>query len=54
MPSLAQTSLVALTGYAGDGDRLRSLEGGFSEHFAKPLPLGRVLECIDRLARRAD
>jgi signal transduction histidine kinase/ActR/RegA family two-component response regulator len=54
IPSLARTSLVALTGYAGDGDRQRSLAGGFSEHFAKPLPLGRVLECIDRLARRAD
>ena len=54
IPSLSQTSLVALTGYAGDGDRRRSLAGGFTEHFAKPLPLSRVLECIDRLARRAD
>ena len=54
IPSLSRTSLVALTGYAGDGDRQRSLASGFSEHFAKPLPLSRVLECIDRLARRAD
>jgi len=54
MPNLSRTSLVALTGYAGDGDRQRSLAGGFSEHFAKPLPLVRVLECIDRLGRRAD
>ena len=54
IPSLSRTSLVALTGYAGDGDRERSLAGGFVEHFAKPLPLGRVLECIDRLARRPD
>ena len=29
-----------------------ALAGGFKEHFAKPLPLGRVLECIDLLARR--
>ena len=54
LPSLSRTSLVALTGYAGDGDRQRSLAGGFNEHFAKPLPLSRVLECVDRLARRAD
>jgi CheY-like chemotaxis protein/anti-sigma regulatory factor (Ser/Thr protein kinase) len=54
LPSLSRTSLVALTGYAGDGDRRRSLAGGFNEHFAKPLPLSRVLECIDRLARRTD
>jgi CheY-like chemotaxis protein len=54
IPSLSGAALVALTGYAGDGDRQRSLAGGFNEHFAKPLPLGRVLECIERLARRAD
>jgi CheY-like chemotaxis protein len=54
MPRLSRTSLVALTGYAGDGDRQRSLAVGFSEHFAKPLPLNRVLDCIDRLARPAD
>jgi signal transduction histidine kinase/ActR/RegA family two-component response regulator len=54
IPSLSRTALVALTGYAGDGDRQRSLAGGFNEHFAKPLPLSRVLECIERLARRAD
>jgi signal transduction histidine kinase/ActR/RegA family two-component response regulator len=54
IPSLSRTALVALTGYAGDGDRHRSLAGGFNEHFAKPLPLGRVLECIERLARRPD
>jgi signal transduction histidine kinase/ActR/RegA family two-component response regulator len=53
IPSLARTSLVALTGYAGDGDRQRSLASGFNEHFAKPVPLGRILECIERLAPRA-
>jgi signal transduction histidine kinase/ActR/RegA family two-component response regulator len=54
IPSLARTSLVALTGYAGDGDRQRSLSSGFNEHFAKPLPLARILECIERLAARPD
>jgi PAS domain S-box-containing protein len=52
IPSLARTCLVALTGYAGDGDRQRSLASGFNEHFAKPLPLGRVLDFIERLAPR--
>jgi PAS domain S-box-containing protein len=47
---LERTSLVALTGYAGDGDRQRSLASGFDEHFAKPLPLGRMLDFIERLA----
>jgi signal transduction histidine kinase/transcriptional regulator with GAF, ATPase, and Fis domain len=52
LPSLARTCLVALTGYAGDGDRQRSLASGFDEHFAKPLPLGRLLDFIERLAPR--
>ncbi len=52
IPSLAQTCLVALTGYAGDGDRQRSLASGFNEHFAKPLSLGRVLDFIEHLTPR--
>ncbi len=52
IPSLGRTCLVALTGYAEDGDRLRSLASGFDEHFAKPLPLDRVLDLIERLAPR--
>jgi CheY-like chemotaxis protein len=50
IPALARTCLVALTGYAGDDDRQRSLASGFNEHFAKPLPLARVLDFIERLA----
>jgi signal transduction histidine kinase len=48
-PSLARTTLVAFTGYAGDGDRARALASGFSEHFAKPLPIARLLGFIDSL-----
>ncbi len=29
--------LVALTGYGQEVDRLRALQAGFDEHFAKPL-----------------
>jgi signal transduction histidine kinase len=54
IPSLAPTCLVALTGYAGDGDRQRSLASGFNEHFAKPLSLGRVLDFIEHLAPRPE
>ena len=48
-PSLARTTLVAFTGYAGDGDRRRALASGFSEHFAKPLHIARLLAFIDSL-----
>jgi signal transduction histidine kinase/ActR/RegA family two-component response regulator/transcriptional regulator with GAF, ATPase, and Fis domain len=50
MPKLRDTPLVALTGYAQDVDRQRALESGFSEHFAKPLDLDRLVECLERLA----
>jgi CheY-like chemotaxis protein len=49
VPSLEQTPLVAITGYAQRDDRLRALASGFGEHLAKPLELDRVLECIARL-----
>jgi CheY-like chemotaxis protein len=50
LPSLAQTPLVAITGYARDDDRQRALASGFSEHLAKPLHFERALECIEALA----
>jgi signal transduction histidine kinase len=49
MPELAQTPLIAITGYAQDDDRQRALASGFGEHLTKPIQLERVLECIDRL-----
>jgi signal transduction histidine kinase/ActR/RegA family two-component response regulator len=53
MPSFEHTPLVAITGYAQENDRLRAFANGFSEHFAKPLDLDRILECLERLAPRA-
>jgi signal transduction histidine kinase/CheY-like chemotaxis protein/GAF domain-containing protein len=44
--SLAHTHLVAISGYAQEGDRQRALESGFTEHLAKPLAIDRVMECI--------
>jgi CheY-like chemotaxis protein len=49
VPSLARTSLVAITGYAQEDDRQRALASGFGEHLTKPLHLDRVLECMERL-----
>jgi CheY-like chemotaxis protein len=54
VPHLAHTPLVAITGYAQDDDRQRALESGFSEHLAKPLDFGRLLECIDSFAPQSD
>jgi signal transduction histidine kinase/CheY-like chemotaxis protein len=50
VPSLAHTPLVAITGYAQQDDSRRALASGFAEHLAKPVQLGRVLGCIERLS----
>jgi CheY-like chemotaxis protein len=50
VPSLAHTRLVAISGYAQDGDRQRALASGFVEHLAKPLDFDHVLECIESLS----
>jgi CheY-like chemotaxis protein len=44
-PRLAQTFLVALTGYGQESDRDRSRRAGFDQHLVKPVSL----ESIDRL-----
>jgi CheY-like chemotaxis protein len=51
MPSLARTSLVAITGYAQEGDRERALASGFVKHLAKPVGVDDILDCIDRLRK---
>lgn len=35
----AAISLIALTGYGSDNDRLRAAEAGFERHFTKPIRL---------------
>jgi CheY-like chemotaxis protein len=54
IPRLAHTPLVAITGYAQENDRRRALASGFSEHFAKPLDLARIAQCLERLAPRSE
>ena len=34
--------LIALTGYAQDGDRKLALEAGFVEHLAKPVEMSKL------------
>jgi signal transduction histidine kinase/ActR/RegA family two-component response regulator len=49
IPSLAHVPLVALTGYAQEGDRQRALANGFVDHLTKPLRTEDVLSRIDQL-----
>lgn len=48
MPELRSVRLFALTGYAQESDRKRSLECGFEQHLAKPIEL----DDLDSLIRR--
>jgi signal transduction histidine kinase/ActR/RegA family two-component response regulator len=47
---LEKIPLVAITGYAQEGDRTRALDAGFVTHLAKPLDIGDILACVDRFA----
>lgn len=42
----ATISLVALTGYGSQGDRLRSREAGFDLHLTKPVAIGTLQEVL--------
>jgi signal transduction histidine kinase/CheY-like chemotaxis protein len=50
--SLANTPLVAVTGYVQDDDRRRAFASGFTEHLAKPLAPNQVIGCIEQLTGR--
>jgi CheY-like chemotaxis protein len=41
-PGGAEPLLIALTGYAADGDQERTAQAGFDHHFAKPPDLERL------------
>ncbi len=50
MPALANTTLVALTGFGTDADRLRALQAGFDQHFVKPVNVALLMDrLMDRL-----
>jgi CheY-like chemotaxis protein len=49
-----RTPAVALTAYARDEDRARSLAAGFDAHVAKPVEPSELLSVVAGLAKRAD
>ena len=49
---LASTVLVALTGYGGEDDRLRSQAAGFDRHITKPVDFGELSALLGSLKGR--
>ncbi len=47
-----RTPALALTAYAGEGDRLLALDAGFDEHLAKPIEPKALLSAIANLAEK--
>ncbi|MBI3409406.1 MAG: MASE1 domain-containing protein [Planctomycetes bacterium] len=47
-PGMRKITLVALTGWGQEEDRLRSLEAGFDNHFVKPVEPGLLQELLAR------
>ncbi|HSE97989.1 MAG TPA: response regulator, partial [Blastocatellia bacterium] len=46
------TPAVALTGYAGAGDRTQSLSSGYQIHLSKPVEIGALTSAIADLSKR--
>jgi PAS domain S-box-containing protein len=46
MPALAQTRLIAMTGYGRDDDKRATTEAGFDQHLVKPVSLEDLLDAI--------
>ena len=44
-------TLIALTGWGQDSDRLRSKEAGFDRHLVKPVEPAVLLEMLSALGR---
>jgi CheY-like chemotaxis protein len=47
-----QTPAVALTAYAGEGDRAQALRAGFQAYLTKPVEPGAFVELVANLAGR--
>lgn len=45
---------IALTAFAGEGDRQRAIEAGFNAYIAKPYQSQDLLSTIERLLQNAD
>jgi PAS domain S-box-containing protein len=53
IPGLEGMTLVALTGWGTENDRLRSADAGFDHHLTKPAQLQAVQDLVSGLARHA-
>lgn len=51
-PLLRHVPLVAVTGYAGPGDRACAREAGFDAHLAKPIPIHELVRTISSVTQR--
>jgi CheY-like chemotaxis protein len=45
-PALANTRLIALTGYAGDADKKKAAEAGFDAHVTKPVSMDQLTRLV--------
>jgi CheY-like chemotaxis protein len=50
IPSMADTVLVACTGYGHDRDRERAVAAGFHHHLVKPIELQQLEQILDDVA----
>ncbi|MET0323434.1 MAG: ATP-binding protein [Duganella sp.] len=51
-PALAGATLVALTGWGTDSDRLKSDEAGFDHHLTKPVSFDEIMRMMADLSRQ--
>ena len=49
-PSLERTTLIALSGYGRDEDKMRALAAGFHFHITKPVDAERLEALVDEVA----
>jgi CheY-like chemotaxis protein len=50
-PNLAQTALVALTGYGREEDKLQAIAAGFDYHLVKPVDSDALKRLVARLGK---
>jgi CheY-like chemotaxis protein len=51
LPGLAGVTLVALTGWGAESDRIRSSDAGFDHHLTKPAQLSAVQDLLANAAQ---
>jgi CheY-like chemotaxis protein len=49
-----QVPAIALTAYAGEGDRNQALQAGFQEHSSKPIEPDELIKTISEVLKKSD